>query len=86
MFEFHHVWQHLLWRAITFNRPIKDLKKFTKHIHKAGCTVASHDAVKMETKASKIVTATFLDHNLLHWLGEYPTLTLQVFVFTVAWS
>ena len=74
--------QALLWRAITFNMPIKDMRKFTKHIHNSGCTVASYDAVKMETKTAKIVTATFLDHNLLHWLGEYPALTLQVFVFT----
>jgi hypothetical protein len=56
------------------------MKKFTKHIHNSGCTTAQYDASKMEYKDAKVVEATFLDHNMLHWLGEYPTLTLQVFV------
>ena len=61
------------------NLPIKNLKKFVKMLHVSGCSVATYDSKKMATKNSKVVTATFRDSNLLHWMGEYPMLTLQVF-------
>ena len=61
------------------NIPIKNIKKFVKMLHVSGCSVATYDSTKMATKDSKVVNATFRDSNLLHWMGEYPMLTLQVY-------
>lgn len=73
-----HASKVLLWRTVKLNLPISNIKKFVKLLHVSGCTVALYDSQKMETKESKVVDATFQDTNLLHWMGEYPMLTLQV--------
>lgn len=75
-----HLSKVILWRTVKLNLPIKNLKKFVKLLHVSGCSVAMYNSKKMVTKESKVVSATFRDSNLLHWMGEYPMLTLEVCV------
>ena len=68
----------LLWRSIKLNIPISDLKKFVKLLHNSGCLTANYQAARMETRTTKVIEASFLDTSLLHWMGEYPMLTITV--------
>ena len=68
--------QSLLWRSVKLNLPIKDLTKFVKFLHNSGCNLAAYDEKKLVTHEAKIIQATFQDSTLLHWLGEYPMLTI----------
>jgi hypothetical protein len=70
------VLQSLLWRSVKLNLPIKDLTKFVKFLHNSGCNLAAYDEKKLVTHEAKIIQATFQDSTLLHWLGEYPMLTI----------
>ena len=72
-----HAAKGFLWRTVILNLPITDLKKFVKFLHNSGCNIAEFNATKMESHESKVVHATFQDSNLLHWMGEYPMLTIS---------